>query len=119
MGNPGRKGRRPAEGPIVEGGLFSRLLGIVERAGNTLPHPATIFLVLSLAVLGASAVASWAGVSAVHPGTGRTITVVNLLTVEGLHQILNKTVSNFTSFAPLGTVLVALLGIGVIGRAHV
>ncbi len=93
--------------------FFGRALGLVERAGNALPHPATIFLVLSLGVLVASALASWAGISAVHPGTGKTITPVNLLTVEGLHQILNKTVSNFTSFAPLGTVLVALLGIGV------
>ncbi len=113
MANSRGKDRTPAEGAIVQGGLFSRLLGIVERAGNTLPHPATIFLVLSVTVLVASAVASWSGVSAVHPGTGATINVVNLLTVEGLHQILNKTVSNFTSFAPLGTVLVALLGIGV------
>ena len=102
-----------AGGPAGPGGVFARLLGIVERAGNALPHPATIFLVLSVAVLVASAAASWAGLSAVHPGTGKPIAVVNLLTVEGLHQILNKTVSNFTSFAPLGTVLVALLGIGV------
>ena len=29
-----------------------------------------------------------------HPGTGKTIVVVNLLTVEGLHQILNKTVTS-------------------------
>ncbi|HRY44029.1 MAG TPA: AbgT family transporter, partial [Thermoanaerobaculia bacterium] len=89
------------------------MLGVVERAGNALPHPATIFLLLALAVLGASAIGSWAGLTAVHPGTGKAITVVNLLTVEGLHLVLEKAVSNFTSFAPLGTVLVALLGIGV------
>ena len=112
MGDAGGK-QTPAKGAGAGSDLFAKLLGFVERAGNTLPHPATIFLVLSLAVVAASAVASWAGISAVHPGTGKTITVVNLLTVEGLHQILNKTVSNFTSFAPLGTVLVALLGIGV------
>ncbi len=113
MGAKGGKGRAAAGGGTAGNDFFSRMLAFVERAGNTLPHPATIFLVLALAVVVASAVASWAGISAVHPGTGKTITVVNLLTVEGLHQILNKTVSNFTSFAPLGTVLVALLGIGV------
>ena len=106
--------KRTAPGRTVSGdSFFGRVLGLVERTGNALPHPATIFLVLSLGVLAASALASWAQISAVHPGTGKTITPVNLLTVEGLHQILNKTVSNFTSFAPLGTVLVALLGIGV------
>lgn len=110
MGAKGGHGRGTA---AARGDLFSRLLGIVERAGNALPHPATIFFLLSLAVLGASALGSWAGLSAVHPGTGKMITVVNLLTVEGLHTILEKTVTNFTSFAPLGTVLVALLGIGV------
>lgn len=94
-------------------GVLSRLLTTVERAGNLLPHPATIFLVLALAVVVASAVASWAGLSATHPGTGETVAVVNLATVEGLHRILDRTVANFTSFAPLGTVLVALLGIGI------
>ena len=38
---------------------------------------------------------------------------VSLLSVEGLHRILTGLVTNFTSFAPLGTVLVALIGIGV------
>lgn len=102
---PGKATGRPS--------TFSRVLTTVERAGNLLPHPATIFLVLALAVVVASALAAWAGLSATHPGTGETVTVVNLATVEGLHRILDRTVANFTSFAPLGTVLVALLGIGV------
>ncbi len=113
MGAKGERGDAAAKPIAARGDLFSRVLGLVEKAGNALPHPATIFLVLALAVLGASAIGSWAGFAAVHPGTGKTITVVNLLTVEGLHLVLEKTVSNFTSFAPLGTVLVALLGIGV------
>ena len=36
-----------------------------------------------------------------------------LLSVEGLHRILLNLITNFTSFAPLGTVLVSLLGIAV------
>ena len=32
---------------------------------------------------------------------------------EGLQRIVTGLVTNFTSFAPLGTVLVALLGVGV------
>jgi aminobenzoyl-glutamate transport protein len=112
VGEAGER-KTPAKGAGAGSDLFTKFLGIVERAGNILPHPATIFIILSATVLVASAVASWIGVTAIHPGTGKTITVVNLLTVEGLHQVLNRTVTNFTSFAPLGTVLVALLGIGV------
>jgi hypothetical protein len=46
-------------------------------------------------------------------GTQKPVQVVNLLSVEGLHRVLTTLVTNFTSFAPLGTVLVALLGIGI------
>jgi aminobenzoyl-glutamate transport protein len=37
---------------------------------------------------------------------------VSLLSVEGLHRILTSLVTNFTGFAPLGAVLVAMTGIG-------
>lgn len=53
------------------------------------------------------------GVSAQHPQTGEVIHSVNLLSGQGLVQILTKAVTNFTHFAPVGTVLVAILGIGV------
>ena len=53
------------------------------------------------------------GWSVVHPSTGKPVTAVNLVSVEGLHRMLTSLVSNFTSFAPLGTVLVAMLGIAV------
>ncbi len=88
-------------------------LSAVERGGNTLPHPATLFAILAGFVILLSAVAVRTGLEAVHPGTGETITPVSLLTVAGLHRILVEMVTNFTSFAPLGTVLVSMLGIGV------
>lgn len=93
--------------------LTDRFLLVVERGGNLLPQPATLFAILALAVIVGSAVATWAGLSAVHPSTGETIRPVNLLSVEGLHRILTGMVKNFTGFAPLGTVLVAMLGIAV------
>ncbi|MCK6685889.1 MAG: AbgT family transporter [Thermoanaerobaculia bacterium] len=93
--------------------VFDRFLRIVERGGNALPNPATLFLVLAGAVLVFSAIAAGLGFSVTHPATGKLITPVNLLSVEGLHRILENLVKNFTGFAPLGAVLVALLGIGV------
>jgi len=90
-----------------------RFLGLVERAGNALPHPGTIFALMAVAVVVASGVARLLGLSAVHPGTGETIEAVSLLSRDGLHRILTGMVTNFTGFAPLGTVLVAMIGIGL------
>jgi aminobenzoyl-glutamate transport protein len=92
---------------------FSRFLSLVERGGNALPHPATLFAIMAALVLIASAVASALGVSAVHPGTGEVVRPVSLLSLSGLHRILTSMVANFTGFAPLGTVLVAMLGIAI------
>lgn len=91
--------------------LVLRFLGLVERFGNALPDPVSIFAVLTASVVVSSALLdSW---SAVHPSTGKVLEVVNLLTADGLRRVMTSLVSNFTSFAPLGTVLVALLGVGV------
>ena len=88
-------------------------LGTIERVGNALPHPATLFAVLALIIIVVSGLAAGAGLEVVHPGTGETVYPVSLLTIEGMHRILTEMVPNFTSFAPLGVVLVAMLGIGV------
>ena len=92
---------------------LERLLAVIERGGNALPHPATLFALLALLVIVASWVAAQAGLAVQHPTTGETVKAVNLLSLEGLHRILASLVTNFTGFAPLGTVLVALIGIGV------
>jgi aminobenzoyl-glutamate transport protein len=101
-----------AENPPRQTGI-DRFLSVIERIGNALPHPATLFAGFALLVILLSGVASLLDLSVVHPGTGETITPVNLVSREGLHRILTEMVSNFTGFAPLGTVLVSLLGIGI------
>lgn len=92
---------------------LQNLLNRIERAGNRLPPPTLLFIYLTAAVLALSAGAHWLAVSAVHPVSGALIPAVNLLSQEGLARILSDTVSNFTQFAPVGTVLVAILGIAV------
>ena len=93
--------------------IIDRFLNTVEVAGNKLPDPITIFASLAGLVL----LLSWAfnklGISAVSPATQEKLEVVNLLSKEGLQQILTNMVTNFTSFAPLGIVIVAMIGIGV------
>ncbi|MCB2218819.1 MAG: AbgT family transporter [Bacteroidetes bacterium] len=93
--------------------FFTTLLNWVEKGGNALPHPATLFGIFALLVLILSAIFYALGTSAVHPVTGETYEAVNLLSKEGIHRILDDMVVNFTSFAPLGIVLVAMLGIGI------
>ncbi len=89
------------------------ILGLIERGGNALPHPASLFGILALSVLLFSLLGHLFQWHAVHPATGETITTINLLSKRGLHRILLEMVDNYTSFAPLGIVMVALLGIGI------
>lgn len=93
--------------------FFDYFLNFLEKGGNALPHPATLFALFALGVLLLSVVGYWLNWQATHPATGEVISAVNLLSKEGLNQVLNQMVSNFTSFAPLGIVLVAMLGIGI------
>ncbi len=93
--------------------LIDIFLNGVERVGNILPHPALLFGIFAVVVLLLSGVFAWLGATAAHPTTGKAIQVINLLSVEGLNRILTEMVKNFTSFAPMGIVVVAMLGIGL------
>lgn len=102
-------------------GLFTRFLNVVEKTGNKLPQPITLFFILAAGIVVLSAILAAVGVSAtgelVDSATGElvptTVSVVSLLSGEGIVYMLESAVTNFTSFAPLGTVLVAMLGVGV------
>ncbi len=89
------------------------LLDQIERIGNRLPHPTLLFVYLCALVLLLSWLAAAVGVAAQHPVSGVSLTAQNLLSREGLDRILSQTVTNFVQFAPVGTVLVAVLGLGV------
>ena len=93
--------------------FLQKILNGTERVGNALPHPATLFALFALAALVFSALGYYLGWEAIHPGTGEVVKPVNLLSHDGIHRILKDMVVNFTSFAPLGIVLVAMLGIGI------
>ena len=63
----------------------SIFLGTVERVGNRLPHPATLFAILAVVIIIVSGIASTLGLEVTHPGTGELVRPVSLLTVDGLH----------------------------------
>ncbi|MGI5308167.1 AbgT family transporter [Rheinheimera sp. WS51] len=101
--------------------VFTRFLDTVEWLGNLLPHPVTLFAMFAVAVVLGSGIASYFDVNAIDPrpegAAGRAadgvIRVVNLVSVDGLQRIISNLVTNFTSFPPLGVVLVALLGVSI------
>jgi len=97
--------------------VFARFLAVVEWLGNLLPHPVTLFAVFALGVIIISAIAAGLGLQVEDPrataSPGTMIGVKSLLTTEGVQWMSTHLVTNFTDFVPLGTVLVALLGVGV------
>jgi aminobenzoyl-glutamate transport protein len=102
-----------SEAKAKKGNWVDKFLNLVEKGGNALPHPATLFLLLALFVIVLSWLLSLLDISVVDPTTSEVVEPVNLMNREGLHKILTMMVKNFTGFAPLGTVLVAMLGIGI------
>ncbi|HZO16244.1 MAG TPA: AbgT family transporter, partial [Polyangiaceae bacterium] len=90
-----------------------RWLDAVERIGNRLPDPFTLFVIFAVLVVLGSWLAARAGLTVIHPGTGETVSAVNLLSGAGVRRMLTEAVKNFAAFPPLGTVLAVMIGIGV------
>lgn len=92
-------------------------LKTVERVGNALPHPAMIFVIMIVILLIAAEIVARLGVTVdyydARAGEQAQLGAVSLLNAEGIRYIFNSATKNFTGFAPLGTVLVAMLGVGV------
>lgn len=102
-------------------GLFNKFLDFVEVSGNKLPHPVTLFFIFAVSIIFISGIAEKIGLSVTYTGLNRaknvieemTVSTKSLMNAEGIRYIFNSMVKNFTGFAPLGTVLVALIGVGV------
>ena len=100
--------------------FFAAVLNGVERAGNKLPHPILLFGILTAGIILSSALCAWLGVSASGPMvdpqtlelTEQTVSAVSLLSREGVVYLLTHMVKSFVEFAPLGVVLVTMLGVG-------
>lgn len=99
-----------------------RFLDGVEKAGNAMPNPATIFLILTALVMIISHICASLNVSvtyeAIDTANGnqiveKTVAAVSLLTVDSIRLIVTKVVSNFTGFFALGTVFTIIIGVSV------
>ncbi len=89
-----------------------KLLTFIEKTGNKLPDPATLFVVGAVVVFILSAIISSLGWSVVDP-KGNTVNAYNLISSDGVWWLLSTMVNNFIRFPPLGIVLVGMLGIGL------
>ena len=100
---------------------ISAWLDAIERAGNRLPDPVTLFIYGTLIIAVLSALVSllgWQVTKTVNSASGQDVTTQivhanNLLSSDGIAWLLSNLVNNFITFPPLGIVLVGMLGIGV------
>jgi aminobenzoyl-glutamate transport protein len=111
------------------GGARRGWLDRVERIGNALPDPTTLFALGALAVAVLSQVAAgldWSveksvpatdAAGAAIGGLARVeVRAVPLLSSDGVYWMLQSMVKSFVEFPPLGVVLVGMLGIGLAER---
>lgn len=84
-------------------------------------HPALVFLILTIIIMIVSCVGSIFNLKAnyyvVNQNTGdltsQVVTINNLFNRTGLQYLISNMLKNFLDFAPLGNLIVGLLGVGV------
>ncbi len=94
-------------------GFGQRTLDWIERIGNKLPEPFTLFLGLFIITGLVSTAMAMADVTVAIPGGDETIAIKGLFTGEGLSWLTTTMGDNYIGFPPLATVLPILLAVGV------
>ncbi|MBU7575472.1 MAG: AbgT family transporter, partial [Hydrogenophaga sp.] len=97
-------------------GIGNGILTFVEKAGNRLPDPVFIFVWLIGALVVGSVAAAAYNLSAINPVDGQAVVAQSLLSSENLRRLFVDMPRTLTGFAPLGYVLVVMLGAGVAER---
>ena len=98
-------------------GRLRRALDAIERAGNKLPDPVTLFILSIALLMVISALMAAAGVGALNPADDTPIQAVSLLAPEQIRRLVTELPQIFTGFPPLGVVLIMMIGVGVAERA--
>ena len=103
--------------------FFQKFLDSVEKIGNKLPNPVTLFVILAVLVIIISQILEMMGVSVSYDasktvdGVAQIVKteakVISLMNVEGVRYIFSTMIKNFVAYPPLGVVLVAMLGVGM------
>jgi aminobenzoyl-glutamate transport protein len=92
-------------------------MAVIERVGNKLPHPFWLFWILAAVLAIVSAILAGFDVSVVSPSDGKTVTVQNLISGDGLAMAISTMVENFATFPPMATIVVVIMGVAVAERS--
>lgn len=129
-----------SEAVIEKRSGLQRVLDAVERAGNKVPHPVIIFLVLIALIIvlshvfylaGSSVTFDQAAVSEQVEPSGEeligdeayqspdpeveqvTVEAQSLLSADGIRFLFTSPVANFNGFGVVGLIMVAMIGVGL------
>ena len=88
-------------------------------------HPMMTFILLTAFVIVLSGILDLFGASVTYTSinsrtgnfTSTLITVDSLLSLSGIKYVFSTTVKNFADFAPLSTLLITLIGLGIMDRS--
>ena len=103
--------------------MFERFINSVEVIGNKLPHPFWLFVSLAIIIIILSFALSQMGVEVTYMKASKvaseipvevTVTVENLLSKEAIQSFFMNFTSNYSGFAPLGLVMIMMLGVGLL-----
>ena len=95
----------------------ARALDFFERVGNRFPDPVILFLLALAMTWLASSLLSSNDFGLADPRTSQPLRVYNQLSLTALTAFLSGMVQAFVTFAPLGMVLVMVIGVGVAERS--
>lgn len=93
------------------------MLDRIERIGNRLPHPVTLFIIGTIVIMLLSQLAVTLEWRVTNPVTQSDLRGNSLLSIAGIWWLLSHMVENFIKFPPLGIVLTGMLGIGMAERS--
>ncbi len=95
----------------------ARALDWLERVGNRFPDPVVLFLVALALTWFASSLLSGNEFGLTDPRTSQPLRVHDQLSLAAFAAFLSGMVQAFVTFAPLGMVLVMVIGVGVAERS--
>lgn len=100
---------------------MQKVLDVVERVGNRVPHPALIFLMLIGATIVLGQSLAWMGTSITFERLNVetksteevTATARGLLSAEGIRFMYTTMIPSFMGFTAVGLLIAAMIGAGV------
>ena len=95
----------------------ARLLDRLERLGNRCPDPIVLFLIALAGTFVASSLLAGHDFGLIDPRTSQALRINDLLTLKAIAAFFAGMTQAFVSFAPLGMVLVMVIGVGVAERS--